>query len=243
MKNGVLVTGALGGIGRAICSCLSSNGYSVIGTDIKAKENIPNCRFTLEMDLLQLVGDSLYRNQKMNELNKLPVEIVGLVNNAATQLLNRFEDIREDWLETISVNLTAPMLLSQQLLPVLERNSGSIVNIASIHHVLTKPRFVSYATSKSALIGLTKSMAVDLQGRVRVNAISPAAILTDMLKAGFDYDDTALDQLKGLHPTKTIGYPEEVARLVLLLLGNESKFINGANLQLDGGISSVLNDL
>ncbi|MCU0394198.1 MAG: SDR family oxidoreductase, partial [Thermoflexibacter sp.] len=167
-----------------------------------------------------------------------------LINNAAVQLLSPTEtNALADWYETMNVNLTAPMLLSQLFLPMIEKEGGSIINIASIHQQLTKPRFVSYATSKSALVGLTKAMAVDLQGRIRVNCISPAAIETDMLRAGFNHDEDALNALKKLHPVQRIGYPEEVARLALFLASEQAKFINGANLQLDGGISSVLHDL
>lgn len=135
------------------------------------------------------------------------------------------------------------MLLSQYFIPLLEQEKGVIVNIASIHQQLTKPRFVSYATSKSALVGLTKAMAVDLKDRVRVNAISPAAIETTMLRAGFNNDEAALDILRNLHPVKRIGYPDEVAQLVLFLCSEEAGFISGANFTLDGGISSVLHDL
>jgi NAD(P)-dependent dehydrogenase (short-subunit alcohol dehydrogenase family) len=129
------------------------------------------------------------------------------------------------------------------LLNQLEKSQGCIINIGSIHHQLTKPNFISYATSKSALIGLTKALAVDLQGRIRVNAISPAAIETAMLRAGFDNDENALDELRKIHPVQRIGYPSDVAKMALFLASDKSGFIHGANLTLDGGISSVLKDL
>jgi NAD(P)-dependent dehydrogenase (short-subunit alcohol dehydrogenase family) len=102
----------------------------------------------------------------------------------------------EDWNQTMNVNLTGPLMLSQFFLAKLHKSGGSIINIASIHHQLTKKRFIAYATSKSALIGLTKAMSVDLQGWVRVNAISPAAIDTPMLRAGFDNDEHMVQKVK-----------------------------------------------
>ena len=244
MKKSVIVTGALGGIGQGLSKVFRERGYEVIGIDIKAQGDIDHCHRTFNSDLALLSNDSVYRNELFQELGKVSENLHVLVNNAAVQLLGRTEQITtSDWGTTLNVNLTAPMLLSQWAIPFLAKNKGSIVNVASIHHELTKPEFVAYATSKSALIGLTKSMAVDLQGTVRVNAISPAAIETPMLSAGFNNDENALDALRKIHPVQRIGYPEEVAHLALFLASNEAKFINGANMTLDGGISSVLKDL
>ncbi|MCR9249735.1 MAG: SDR family oxidoreductase [bacterium] len=244
MTKSVLVTGALGGIGKALCKVFFENDYRVIGLDLQATENIPNTDVCIALDLNRYTIDNNYREEQNAKLAENCDGLVALVNNAAVQILGGSNEIQiSDWSETLSVNLTAPMLLSQWALPNLIKNEGSIINISSIHQNLTKPRFVSYATSKSALVGLTKAMAVDLSGKVRVNCISPAAIETDMLRAGFENNEEALLSLKKLHPVQRIGYPEEVARLALFLASEEAKFINGANLQLDGGISSVLHDL
>ena len=86
-------------------------------------------------------------------------------------------------------------------------------------------------------------MAVDLEGRVRVNAVSPAAIETKMLLDGFDNNEEKVKELEALHPVQRIGYPEDVAKLVLFLASENNGFIHGANISLDGGISSVLKDL
>lgn len=244
MKKSVVITGALGGIGQGFCKVFQEYGYNVVGIDVKAVQKIPYCDDTFSFDLKRISKDENYRVQKFSKLDEVSENLVVLINNAAVQLLSGTKDITtEKWQETFDVNLTAPMLLSQWAIPFLTKNQGSIINIASIHQNLTKPRFVSYATSKSALVGLTKAMAVDLKGVVRVNVISPAAIETDMLRAGFNNDESALDRLKKIHPVQRIGYPEEVAKLALFLASDEAKFLNGANLQLDGGISSVLHDL
>ncbi|WP_422361188.1 SDR family NAD(P)-dependent oxidoreductase [Reichenbachiella sp.] len=244
MKKTVVITGALGGIGQAICKTFKEDGYQVLGIDVKAIGNIPFCDYSFDFDLSRLSKNEDYRSDKLNILNKFGDDLHVLINNAAVQILNNLKDIKiTEWNETLDVNLTAPMLLSQWALPYISKNDGSIINISSIHQTLTKPKFTAYATSKSALVGLTKAMAVDLNGEIRVNSISPAAIETDMLRAGFNNDESALDVLKKLHPVQRIGYPYEVAKLALFLASDEAKFINGANLQLDGGISSVLHDL
>jgi NAD(P)-dependent dehydrogenase (short-subunit alcohol dehydrogenase family) len=133
--------------------------------------------------------------------------------------------------------------LTQELLVELTNVQGVVINMGSIHQQLTKSNFVSYATSKSALVGLTKSMAVDLKGKIRVNSISPAAVKTDMLLAGFDGNDSALKELETLHPVGRIGNTKDIARLVMFLCNENDGFIHGANFTIDGGISSVLSDL
>lgn len=242
MSKSILITGVKGGIGSSIAKYFKAKDYYVYGLDIN-EDGDNYCDEFIPFDLNRLAIDSDYFSaQKANlaQIENLDV----LVNNAAVQKLSSLADISlADWQETLNVNLTGPLLLSQVFLNALEASQGSIINIASIHHQLTKQRFISYATSKSALVGLTKAMAVDLKGKVRVNSISPAAIKTDMLLDGFEGDQSAIKQLYELHPIQRIGYPEEVARLVYFLTTENNGFIHGANISLDGGISSVLKDL
>lgn len=243
-KKIILITGVTGGIGSAISSFFKKKGYTVYGTDQFDEIYSEDLDFYIKIDLNKFSSDNEYRKQIENELNDKIQNLNALVNNAAVQKLGAFEEIQmDDWQYSLNVNVTAPLFLSKILLPRLISNSGSIVNIGSIHNQLTKPNFVSYATSKSALIGLTKSMAVDLKNKVKVNAISPAAIETDMLRAGFDNNEKSIQNLKDLHPTQSIGSPLDVAELCYYLIDNKNAFLHGANITLDGGISSVLHDL
>lgn len=240
----VLVTGVKGGIGTAIAQMFRQENYYVYGMDKEVEGyQTPVDRF-IHFDIHQYVRDVEYRIRASETLGNLIPSLDVLVNNAAVQRLDHLENIKlDDWQETLNVNLTGPMLLSKLFLSKLEESRGSIINIGSIHHLLTKPGFLTYATSKSALVGLTKAMAVDLEGRVRVNAISPAAVDTAMLRAGFENSEDALEELKKIHPVKKIGVPEEVARLALFLASENHGFIHGANITLDGGMSSVLKDV
>lgn len=166
-----------------------------------------------------------------------------LINHAAVQLLGGGESLSvADWHRTLDVNLLAPFVLTQGLLPQLEGARGSVINISSIHARLTKANFVAYATSKAALSGMTRAMAVDLGGRVRVNAIEPAAIATDMLKAGFAGQPEQYAQLQACHPQERIGTPEEVAALALAMADGDLRFLHGACIGMDGGISGRLHD-
>ena len=166
-----------------------------------------------------------------------------LVNNAAAQVLGGIDDLtRDDWVHTLDVNLLAPFVWTQSLLPSLEAAGGCVVNISSIHARLTKRGFVAYATSKAALSGMTRALAVDVGDRIRVNAIEPAAIETPMLAAGFKSRPEQLERLNAAHPSGRIGQPEEVAALALALCDRRIAFANGACLGLDGGIGGRLHD-
>jgi NAD(P)-dependent dehydrogenase (short-subunit alcohol dehydrogenase family) len=239
----VIITGVLGGIGSSLAKTFKENDYYVIGFDVRDQPS-EWCDTFVQFDLEKYCRDEAYQNSMHTYFFEIFPELDVLINNAAVQILGSVEEIRlSDWNHTLDVNLTGPMLLSQHFFSRLEKSNGCIINISSIHHQLTKKRFVAYATSKSALVGLTKAMSVDFQGRVRVNCISPAAIDTPMLLDGFANEQGKIDELNKLHPAQRIGKPEEVSHLALLLAESKLGFINGANILIDGGIGNVLNDL
>jgi NAD(P)-dependent dehydrogenase (short-subunit alcohol dehydrogenase family) len=149
---------------------------------------------------------------------------------------------RSEFQRTLNVNVLASFLLTQKLLSEIESANGSVVNIASIHSMLTKPEFVMYATSKAALIGLTKALAVELGSRVRVNAISPAATATPMLISGFKDKEKKMEELGKKHPLGRIAEPEEIANVAVFLASKQASFITGAVINVDGGMSSKLHD-
>lgn len=166
-----------------------------------------------------------------------------LINNAAVQVLGGVGSLSmADWNQTLNVNLLAPFALVQGLLLQLDAADGCVINVSSIHARLTKPNFVAYATSKAALSGMTRAMAVDLGARVRVNAIEPAAIETDMLKAGFAHQPEEYVILQGCHPQGRIGTPAEVASLALSIACGNLRFLHGTCIAMDGGISGRLHD-
>ncbi|NJK51861.1 MAG: SDR family oxidoreductase [Leptolyngbyaceae cyanobacterium SU_3_3] len=239
----VLITGASGGIGQALCQVLSGAGFFVVGLDRVAGEL--SCDAFLLADLQQMCHDFDYCTEIVERVRLYceEKELFGLVNNAAVQIVKATEALTvEDWHRTVDVNLIAPFILSKAFLPELEKACGTIVNMASIHAILTKPGFSCYATSKAALVGLTKSMAVDLGGKVRVNAVCPAATETPMLVSGFEGNEAAYQALSAMHPLGRIARVEEVAQVVLFLMSEQANFITGAVLNVDGGMSARLHD-
>jgi NAD(P)-dependent dehydrogenase (short-subunit alcohol dehydrogenase family) len=239
-----LITGASGGIGQSLCSVFRNDGYKVIALD--CTEKLVDADFFIESDLDKICSDNNYCLEILSHIQSLLTNSHGLdvlINNAAIQVIKPMEKISvADWNQTLNVNLITPFLLTQKLFSFLAKARGSVVNISSIHAKLTKPEFICYATSKTALVGLTKSMAVELGSKVRINAICPAAVSTPMLLAGFDGKGEAYKVLSSMHPLGRIAEPAEVARLALFLASKDAQFINGASLELDGGIGSRLHD-
>lgn len=238
----VFITGANGGIGQSLCKFLKEKKCTVIASDLGKKCEHNSCETYIGLDLNRYVVDEIYREDINKVLKGLEIDV--LINNAAIQLLGNFEDFSSfSWQRTQNINVSAVFYITQAFYTSLVSNHGQVINIASIHHKLTKPRFFAYATSKAALVGLTKSLAVEFKGKITVNAISPAAILTDMLRDGFNNDSDKLEQLSSIHPSREIGRPQQLAAFVYNLITENNRFINGSNIEINGGIGSALLDL
>lgn len=239
-----LITGVAGGIGQELYHTFSNNGYTVLGLDHVCKPLGWNGAY-FQVDLERLSSDTTYSADVLYEIRRV-IGIHGLrvlINNAAVQVLGGADTLHvSDWQRTLNVNLIAPFLLIQGMLPNLEASDGCVINISSIHARLTKPNFVAYATSKAALSAMTRAMAVDLGDRVRINAIEPAAIATEMLKAGFQNNPEAFSLLESCHPQRRVGKPAEVASLALSIANGDLRFLHGACIGFDGGISGRLFD-
>jgi len=128
--------------------------------------------------------------------------------------------------------------MSRQVLqPMIDARHGSIVNIASIHSKLTTAGMFPYAAAKSGLVGMTRSLALDVaQYDVRVNAVSPGYISTDLLEEFFDTIPGEREKALGVHPLGRIGTPENVAEVVCFLASGAAAFVTGANWAVDGGL-------
>lgn len=244
MSRSVLITGAGGGIGSALAHTYRNAGWRVIGADIK-RDHLENCHASIEVDLIQLARQDdvleTFRRQVLEELQEGRLD--ALVNNAATQRLSGLEYInKDDWQSSLDINLTAPLRLVQSLLPNLKLASGVVVNIGSVHARATKPEFIAYSTTKAALHGLTRALAVDLGPAVRVVCLAPAATATPMLEAGFIGRPAEFSALEECHPLGRVARPEEVAEAALFLTSPEAKFMTGSTLWLDGGVMSRLHD-
>lgn len=243
MTGSVLITGAAGGIGSALVKAFAGAGWNVIGTDsVKPKKTMGAF---IEADLASFASDAnvlaAFASNVRNAAKGAPLK--ALVNNAAVQRLGRLDTLgHDDIVETLNVNVAAPMLLAKAFLPELEANKGVIINMGSVHAQATKPEFAAYATSKAAIHGLTRALAVDLGPKVRAVTLAPAAVSTPMLMAGFDGEDDAFKQLEGVHPANRIASPDEIAKIALFLASDDASFMTGTTVYADGGVLSRLHD-
>ena len=246
MKKSVLITGCNGGIGEALVSAFADNGWRVIGVDrTGAVPASTQSGGVVAADIGDFANNSAalsaFGKSVRERINDAP--LCAVINNAAVQNLGRLNVLSAaDIVETMQVNVIAPMLLVKEFLPELVQNTGAVVNIGSVHAQATKPEFSAYATSKAALHGLTRALAVDLGPKIRVNTLAPAATETPMLKAGFEGKPEALQALKDVHPLQRIADPEEIARIAIFLASKDSAFISGATIYADGGVLSRLHD-
>jgi NAD(P)-dependent dehydrogenase (short-subunit alcohol dehydrogenase family) len=168
--------------------------------------------------------------------------VTGLVNNAGkNSYANPVSMTEVQWDDVFSVDLKSAWLVARAVLPaMIAARHGSIVNIASIHADMTYPSMFPYAAAKSGLVGLTRSMALEVgQHQVRVNALSPGYVETFLVKEFFDRNDPGMRQkVLDVHPLGRMGQPSEVANCVVFLLSDEASFVTGANWGADGGLSA-----
>lgn len=242
-----MITGAAGGIGQALVTEFVAVGYSVIAADLSwdASGARNDSVYELKLDLAELVT----KPGSIHELVEHVEQITGgrglkaLINNAAVQILGHTASLtQEQWHTTWNINLNAPFILIQHFLDSLTENRGAVVNISSIHATQTKKQFVAYATSKAALSSLTRNLAVDVGDMIRINAIEPAAVGTEMLLAGFEGKAKELAQLGQFHPVGRIAEPKEIAELAVFLCSDKSRFLQGACVSASGGIHGCLSD-
>lgn len=221
----VVVTGAAGGQGAAEATALTREGARVIATDVMEG---PGCRrldVTSEQDWARLAA----------ELRESYGQVHGLVNNAGVTWRARIDDVRpEDMARVHAVNVTGPLLGIQHLVPLM-RAGASIVNVGS-SAALTAHYPVAYTTSKWALRGLSRTAAMELGPRgIRVNTIHPGFIETDMTASAAPAFREANLRLTPLGRTGTV---DDIAPLVAFLLSDDSAFITGAEIPVDGGLTS-----
>lgn len=226
-----IVTGALGGIGTAVCDHLEEVGWNVIATD-RQRSDRPGA---LQLDVSD--SDAISRT-----LGALP-RVDALVNNAAVQLFKPLLDTGiDEWDELHRVNVRGAWLCLRAVHDQLVARRGSVVNIASVHAVATSRSIGAYATTKGGLCAFTRAAALELaEDGVRVNAILPGAIDTPALRAGFSRQADAEAALIERTPLRRIGSPLDVATLVAFLLDGElSGFMTGASIPVDGGVIARL---
>jgi NAD(P)-dependent dehydrogenase (short-subunit alcohol dehydrogenase family) len=228
----IIVTGAGSGIGKATTELFRSEGATVIAADLKGAEHQADAG--REEDVVRLVELAKHEHGALH----------GFFANAGISggLASIFEQTVEDWTEILRVNLIGPALAIKHAAPVIrEQGGGSITCTASVAGLRSGAGGAAYSASKAGVISLVKTAAQQLAGsNVRVNAICPGLIETGMTE--FVYERARAkgqeDRLGHLNPLRRGGVPDEIARAALFLASDESSYVNGHALVVDGGLSS-----
>lgn len=228
------VTGAARGIGRGIVERLCRDGYRVVAVDrLEEVHAVAASLRTQGADMESVLADIRDRAAVAAILDRFaPIDVI--VNNAAITSTHRFEDLTEEqFRETFDINTIGTFIVAQEGARRM-RNGGRIVNIAS-RSFAGAPQMAHYIASKTAVVGLTRAMAIDLSGRdIRVNAVAPGVVDTDMLRYMTPERQQAM---LGLQLLGRIGQPEDIARAVAFLASRENRYITGQVLIVDGGRS------
>jgi len=238
-KKIVLITGAESGIGKSTSKIFLNNNFRVIGTSLKNNKD----KYIKDFDNYQI---DITNNNEWRDLasiiRKKYTKIDVLVNSAGVRLSGNLETTSmNDWSYHFNNNVTGTFLACKYTLPLLKKSDkSSIINLASINSIRGVKNMLAYATSKSAIVSFTASLALDLsKHNIRVNAVAPGAIDTPML-ASFKKDLTLKEYQKRMrdnHPIGRIGKPEEVASVIYFLASEASSFMTGLTIPVDGGRS------
>jgi NAD(P)-dependent dehydrogenase (short-subunit alcohol dehydrogenase family) len=246
----VIVTGAGGGLGEGIARVCHREGASIVIADIReaaaktVAASLPDRVMTIACDVRQ--DDQLQR--LVRDTVKHFGRIDGLVNNAGINCVKpALETTADDWENVLAVDLRATFFLTQKVCRQMldqKPTGGSIVNIASVHTHGALPASVTYDAAKWGMIGVTKSLAIELAPRgIRINAVSPGLVATqiweDVKAAAPDSRQCEAYFFSNIPIGRTIA-PEEIGETVAFLLSDRSRCIVGANIFADGGMSSQL---
>ena len=237
MSGHALVTGSSGGIGSAVCTRLTAEGWSVTGLDLEPAPSSAAWAH-VGVDLADPAGlpDAVEASRRANG------PATAIVHCAARQILGAAgTNAAAEWQQILQVNVVALDLLVAAVRSDLIDACGAIVAISSVHAAATTPGIAVYATSKAALNGWVRAAALDLAPDVRVNAIQPGAVRTAMLVDGLsrrphESPDASLRELALRTPMQRVAEPADIAALTATLLdGERTGFVTGAVVTADGG--------
>lgn len=251
-----LVTGSTGGIGLAFVTAFAEAGCNIVFNGFGERQLIDQIKASLERRGIQAmhhaadVGNPAHIAAMIDAANERFGAIDILVNNAVTRHYSPVEAFPvEEWDRALAVNLSAAFHTIRLALPVMKaRGWGRIINMASIHATNVVRDRVDYVTTKHAIVGLTRAVALEIaQTNVTCNCVSPGLVLTpncerqiaEKVGAGVAREQAIADMLQIRQPSRRMILPAEVAQLGVFLCGDTAANINGADLPIDGGWSTL----
>jgi cyclopentanol dehydrogenase len=244
----VLVTGAATGVGRATARLAAAEGANLGITDINAEglqvlaEELTAAGAGVVVSAGDITdGDVIRRLVSDAESTFGHVDV--LVNNVGIVILKSLEETtQEDFDRLMSVNCYSHLLAMQAAVPAMRRGGGgSIVNVASVGAMVALPNVSAYCPSKSAVLGLTRAAAAEFAPEIRVNAVCPGGVDTDMSRGhmdSFEDKEAATKKLTGRQMLPRYAQPEEIASVIVFLASDDSSFMTGASVAAEAGHSA-----
>ena len=237
-KKNIIVTGASGGIGNAIIKKLSEAGANILasGTRIEKLEELKK-----NFEGLKILKFDISQSDKIEEFienatNELGGSLDGIINNAGiTQDNLAIRMSLDEWQKVININLTSTFLMSKfAIKKMLKNKSGKIVNITSVVGHTGNLGQANYTASKAGIVAMSKSLAIEYAKKnININCISPGFIKTAMTDK---IDDKFKEVIISKIPSARLGEPEDIANAVLFLSSDQSNYINGETLHVNGGM-------
>lgn len=244
----VLITGAGSGIGKSAALLFASEGAEVIVNDIdKANGESTTAEITANGGTAVFIQGDVTNPESVQQLIAASIDqfdrIDVLFNNAGISGVGAIHEVEPDaWDRVMNVNIRGVYLPCKYVVPhMMERGSGNIINMSSCIAEIGLARRASYAATKGAILALTKSMQVDYAPyNIRVNALLPGTILTpfveNYLRSSYADPEEGFASIKQRQLTGELGRPDDVAKAALFLASDESKFMMGSPLYIDGGV-------
>jgi NAD(P)-dependent dehydrogenase (short-subunit alcohol dehydrogenase family) len=233
-----LVTGGASGIGEATCRVLSAAGASVTIVDVdRARAGHLAAQLPDAAVLAFDIADESAVNAALAVVDPLDI----LVNNAGIGLVGSIEETEPaDFERLYRVNVAGAYLVTRALLPKLLAGAGSVVNIGSVAGLVGIKRRFAYCATKGAVVAMTRQLAVEYAGRLRINCICPGTVDTPFVEGYLERyhaheKDKVRAELNQRQPVGRLGRPEEIAHMVLYLCSAEAAFITGSVMTIDGG--------
>ena len=235
----VVITGGSKGIGAACVELFLQEGANVAVLDIVEAGNdkgyYQHCDVSIEEEVKSCIGNII---KKFGDVDVL-------VNNSGIQ---RYGSVTETtsalWDEVMNVNLKSAFLCSHYCIPsMLNKRGGVIINVASVQSFVSQQNVAAYTTSKTALLGLTRSIAVDYSPNIRCVAVCPGTVDTPMLRDAINLSPdpaAVLKECEDMHLLKRIAQPNEIAELIKFLCEDKAAFITGQAIRIDGGLGIMV---
>lgn len=242
-----IITGGSKGIGAAAVKIFVREGANVGLLDVDEKNG--------EQLAAELGGNVLFIKcnvAKEGEVKSAVEKIIShfghihyLINNAGIQHYGTVTDTsEEDWDQVMNINLKSAFLCAKHAIPYMQKTgSGVVVNVSSVQAMMSQNNVCPYTTSKTAMLGLTRSIAVDYAPEIRSVAICPGSVDTPMLHWGFSQSpdpEAVFQEAKDMHLLKRVARPEEVAELISFVCSDRAPFITGQSIRIDGGLGVTI---